>query len=291
MKRYHFHLVTYRKRPSTVQSLIKRYFSDNVGRSAAALAYYLIFSLFPFLILISSIISFLDLPDLTVESFKGLIPVNIIELANSYLSHISEIKNASLLLFGFVFTIYFTMRAVNCLLQSIHRAYRVKSKFSFWRHQLHVFLTTIFLIVIVFVALGLMTFGKNLLTWLSGWIPIDMGSISLWNLLRFVILAAVLFMVLLTLYYLVPNRLYTVRQVMPGTFASLLSWLVFSIGFAFYVENMGRYSVVYGSIGAAIVLLLWLYFSAITLIMGAELNYLLVNRPSKKAGRQQKVKK
>ena len=55
--------------------------------------------------------------------------------------------------------------------------------------------------------------------------------------------------------------------------------------------NMGRYSVVYGSIGAAIVLLLWLYFSAITLIMGAELNYLLVNRPSKKAGRQQKVKK
>ena len=80
MKRYHFHLVTYRKRPSTVQSLIKRYFSDNVGRSAAALAYYLIFSLFPFLILISSIISFLDLPDLTVESFKGLIPVDIIEL-------------------------------------------------------------------------------------------------------------------------------------------------------------------------------------------------------------------
>ena len=145
--------------------------------------------------------------------------------------------------------------------------------------------------MIVFVALGLMTFGKNLLTWLSGWIPIDMGSISLWNLLRFVILAAVLFMVLLTLYYLVPNRLYTVRQVMPGTFASLLSWLVFSIGFAFYVENMGRYSVVYGSIGAAIVLLLWLYFSAITLIMGAELNYLLVNRPSKKAGRQQKEKK
>ena len=80
--------------------------------------------------------------------------MDIIELANSYLSHISEIKNASLLLFGFVFTIYFTMRAVNCLLQSIHRAYRVKSKFSFWRHQLSRFLTYYFLIVIVFVALG-----------------------------------------------------------------------------------------------------------------------------------------
>ena len=68
---------------------------------------------------------------------------------------------------------------------------------------------------------------------------------------------------------------------------ALLSWLVFSIGFAFYVENMGRYSVVYGSIGAAIVLLLWLYFSAITIIMGAELNFLLANR-IQKASRQTK---
>lgn len=288
LKNYHFRLIAYRKKPSIIRNLIKRYFSDNVGRSAAALAYYLIFSLFPLLILVSSIISFLELPPLTAESFKGLLPIDIIDLANSYLSHITEIKNASLLLFGFVFTIYFTMRAVNCLLQSIHRAYRVKSKFSFWRHQLHVFLTTIFLIIIVFVALGLMTFGKTLLTWLSAWIPIDMGSISLWNLLRFFILAAVLFSVLLMLYYLVPNRLYTLRQVMPGTFASLFSWLVFSIGFAFYVENMGRYSVVYGSIGAAIVLLLWLYFSAVTLIMGAELNYLLINRPKKKSKTQKK---
>ena len=90
------------------------------------------------------------------------------------------------------------------------------------------------------------------------------------------------------LYYLVPNRLYTLRQVMPGTFASLFSWLVFSIGFAFCVENMGRYSVVYGSIGAAIVLL-WLYFSAVTLIMGAELNYLLINRPKKKSKTQKKM--
>ena len=56
------------------------------------------------------------------------------------------------------------------------------------------------------------------------------------------------------------------------------SLLAYSVGFAFYVENMGRYSVVYGSIGAVIVLLLWLYFSAITVIMGAELNHLLASR-------------
>ena len=255
LKSFCFRLNPFKGRYSVPKSLIRRYFSDGVGRSAAALAYYLIFSLFPFLILLSAILSFLDLPPLTEESFRGLIPADIVEIVNSYLGHIAEIKNASLLFFGLVFTVYFTMRAVNCLLQSIHRAYRIQAKYTFLRHQLHVFLTTVFLIFIVFFSLALMTLGRSVLTWLSGWLPM--------------------------LYFLVPNRQYSVKQVLPGAFAALLTWLAYSIGFAFYVENMGRYSVVYGSIGAVIVLLLWLYFSAITVIMGAELNHLLANRPKR----------
>ncbi len=281
MKSFCFRLNPFKGRYSVPKSLIRRYFSDGVGRSAAALAYYLIFSLFPFLILLSAILSFLDLPPLTEESFRGLIPADIVEIVNSYLGHIAEIKNASLLFFGLVFTVYFTMRAVNCLLQSIHRAYRIQAKYTFLRHQLHVFLTTVFLIFIVFFSLALMTLGRSVLTWLSGWLPLDKASIDAWNVLRFVFLAAVLFTVLLMLYFLVPNRQYSVKQVLPGAFAALLTWLAYSIGFAFYVENMGRYSVVYGSIGAVIVLLLWLYFSAITVIMGAELNHLLANRPKR----------
>ena len=81
-------------------------------------------------------------------------------------------------------------------------------------------------------------------------VALDKASIDIWNVLRFVFLAAVLFTVLLMLYFLVPNRQYSVKQVLPGTCAALLSWLAYSVGFAFYVENMGRYSVVYGSIGA-----------------------------------------
>lgn len=287
MKKHLFRLISLRSENSILQNLIKRYFSHNVGRSAAALAYYLIFSIFPFLILLSSILSFLDLPLLTEENLKGIVPVDVIDIANSYLSHISEIKNASLLFFGFVFTIYFTMRAVNCLLESIHRAYRVTTRYPFWRHQLHILLSTLFLIVIIFFALAVVTLGQTVLTWLSGWIPMEKSSIHIWNMLRFVCLAAVLFAVLLLMYYLVPHRRYSIRQVLPGTLVALLSWLVFSIGFAFYVENMGRYSVVYGSIGAVIVLLLWLYFSAITIIMGAELNFLLANR-IQKASKQTK---
>lgn len=78
LKKPTYHLISFHKKSSIVRSLIKRYFSDGVGRSSAALAYYLIFSIFPFLVLLSAILSFLDLPPLTEESFKGLIPADIV---------------------------------------------------------------------------------------------------------------------------------------------------------------------------------------------------------------------
>ena len=93
------------------------------------------------------------------------------------------------------------------------------------------------------------------------------------------------------LYYLVPNSHYRFPDILPGTLSALVSWLLFSIGFAYYVENMANYSVLYGSIGAVIVLLLWLYLSATVLIMGAELNCVLNDRKRRKKIISREVKK
>ena len=72
-----------------------------------------------------------------------------------------------------------------------------------------------------------------------------------------------------------PNTRITFRQALPGTLAAAAGWLIASIGFSFYVERAAKYSLVYGSIGAVIVLLIWLYFTGVILIMGAELNHVI----------------
>ena len=265
-----------------LHSLIRRYFIDGVGRSAAALAYYLIFSFFPFLIFINTLLGFLDLPVLTANSFEDLIPSDIISLINTYLSHVSEVKNGYTLFFGLFFTLFFIMRAMDCLMRSISRAYRLTESKDFPFQQIRVFLSTIFLMITISFSLVLMTFGRRLLTFLSRFIPLDPGSIRAWNILRFFILALLLFAMLSLLYYLVPNSRFRFREILPGTFSALVSWLLFSIGFAYYVENMANYSLLYGSIGAVIILLLWLYLSATVLIMGAELNSVFHDRKRQK---------
>ena len=261
-----------------IQNLLKRFFQDEVGRSAAALAYCLLFSFFPFLIFISTLISFLDLPPLSTSTFQSLIPSDIIEIINSYLSHIEGLKNGHLLLFGLFFTLYFSMRAVDCLTRAIRRAYRVTEQKVFPWHQIQVLLYTVSLIILIFASLLLMTIGRTVLTFLAKFLPIHADSINFWNIVRFVILAVMLFFALSFLYSFVPGKRQSLRQVLPGTIAALVSWLIFSIGFSYYVEHMAHYSVIYGSIGAIIVLMLWLYCTSATLILGAELNCSIANK-------------
>jgi len=63
-----------------------------------------------------------------------------------------------------------------------------------------------------------------------------------------------------------------VKKILPGIFGALLSWMVVSVGFSFYAENFANYSIIYGTLGAVMVLLVWLYMTALVLILGAELN-------------------
>lgn len=271
-----------------IQNLFKRFFQDEVGRSAAALAYYLLFSFFPFLIFVSALISFLDLPPLSTSTFQSLIPSDIIEIINTYLTHIAEVKNGHLLLFGLFFTIYFSMRAVDCLTRSIRRAYRVTEQKVFPWHQIQVFLYTLSLMVLIFASLLFMTIGRTVLTFLAKFFPIHADSINFWNVVRFVLLAVMLFFALSLLYSFVPGKRQHFRQILPGTIVALISWLVFSMGFSYYVEHMAHYSVIYGSIGAIIVLMLWLYCTSATLILGAELNCAIANKNKMK--RQMRVR-
>lgn len=90
--------------------------------------------------------------------------------------------------------------------------------------------------------------------------------------LRFALLATIMFAVVGLLYAVAQDRKNRVRTIMPGVVLAMVAWLVVSIGFSAYVENVADYSVIYGTLGAVIVLLVWLYLTSFVLILGAEFN-------------------
>ena len=258
--------------------LIRRYFDHHVARDSAALTYYLLFALFPLLIFLNNLVGLLsfDIAGLLSE-LSTVIPRDVVDLLGQYLGYVSRVSSKTLLWFSLVFTIYFPYRAVTALFLSVRKAYDAGVPAQALRQQLRVLLYTVLFIVAIPLSILASTIGRRVLDFISDYIYLSDRVIDLWSWLRFVILGAVLFAMIALLYVLALDAHSVRRGILPGVLASLVAWVALSMLFSLYVEHAANYSVIYGSIGTIIVLLLWLYLSATMLIMGAEFNSVLLN--------------
>ena len=114
--------------------------------------------------------------------------------------------------------------------------------------------------------------GQRVLGFFAELLEVSDWLLTLWHYLRFLLLAVIMFAALGALYAMSQDRRQPVSSIVPGAVAALAAWLAVSIGFSFYVENFANYTIVYGTLGAVVVLMVWLYLTATILIMGAELN-------------------
>jgi membrane protein len=274
-----------------IRRLVERYYLHDVGRDSAALSYYLLFAIFPLLIFISALIGALHLDvNSIIRMLSQLVPESVTEVVEAYLTYVSENASQRLLWFSLVFSIWFPMRSTSALMHSIRKAYGLGTPRSMVLSQVRIFLFTIWLIVTIALVLVLVTVGRRVLVFAAGLIYISPHFIDLWNYLRFVILAVYMFATLVVLYLLAQGRKRPMREVLPGAGLSLLVWMVFSMAFSYYVENMAHYAQLYGSIATIIVVLIWLYTSGTMLIMGAEFNGMMLEMREEKLRNQLTVK-
>ena len=253
--------------------MAQRYLRHRVGIQSAALAFYLLFSIFPFLIFISALLGLLQLNVAEILQAAGeFLPREVVSLMGIYLTYVGANSNLRLLLFGLLFSVYFPMRAANSLMHSVRTAYHLGPPHNAVLHWLKTFLYTVLLIAAIALTLILMTFGERFLFYAVEQFRLPVLIANLWVWLRFPAIAVVGYFALFFLYAMAQDHRPHWRDLWPGTLASLAGWVILNWAYAFYVNNIAHYSALYGSIGAVIVLLVWLNLSAIVLIMGAEMN-------------------
>ena len=253
--------------------MVQRYLRHNVGIQSAALAFYLLFMLFPFLIFISALLGLLRLDVAGILLALGeILPRGVVDLIEVYLTYVSRNPSPHLLVFGLVFSIYFPMRATNSLMRSVRTAYHLGPPRGPARHVLKTLLYTVMLIVTIAAALALMTVGDRILSYAVAHFRLPGFVAEAWARLRFPAVAVLCYFALFFLYAMAQDGRQPWRNIWPGTLAALTAWMAVSWLYAFYVDNIANYSLLYGSIGTVIALLMWLYMSSVVLIMGAELN-------------------
>ena len=261
------------RRGVLLREIIRRYFAHDVGRQGAALAYYLLFMLFPLLIFASSLLGLLEL-DISqiLRAVEPLLPQRVLGGLALYLEHVSRVYSPTLLWSALVLAVWFPMRAADCLIGSVRRAYWLPRPKNRLRHRLKVLLYTVFLLAALALTLLLMSVGQRVLTRLVRVLRLPAWLSQVWGVGRFGVLGMVMFAAIGLLYALAQDTRRPGQEIVPGALAALWAWLVLSAGYAWYVEHVANYDRLYGTLGTAAVLLVWLYLTAVILIMGAECN-------------------
>ena len=258
--------------------MVHRYNKHNVAVQSAALAFYLLFMIFPFLIFISALLGLLDLNISGVMAFLAdFLPEEVVELAEMYLTYVSDNPSPQLMVFGLVFSIYFPMRAANSLMGAVRTAYRLGPPRGAVTQWVKVLIYTVTLIVTIALTLALMTFGERALWYAVVHFRLPEFLAELWVTLRFPVAGFMSFLALFLLYALSQDSLQPLKNIWPGTLFSLAAWMALSWLYSYYANHFSHYSVLYGSIGAVIVVLIWLNLTAVTLILGAEVNGVLIS--------------
>ena len=252
---------------------IQGYFDNKVGRNAASMTYYLLFAMFPFFIFVTSLLGLLHLPTLTLDGqITRFLPEDVVAFLNLAIEHITKSSNNALLTFGLVFSVWFPLRAVSNLMEAINDIYGEEKSGS---HSIRTAILTALTIVLIPAMLLLLLLGERVLGFIGEYIPISAEFITGWSRMRFVPMAAALLFMLSAVYFFSPSKIQKARYILPGAILSMGVWMLFSLIFSYYVDHVGRYSIIYGSIGVIIALLVWMDWSMIAMLMGAVFNVAL----------------
>ncbi|SNT04969.1 membrane protein [Bacillus sp. OK838] len=258
------------------KELIKEIKEDRVTGLAAEQAYYYLLALFPLLILLLSILPYLNIDIQTaLDTIKTFMPTETMEVIEKNIINILSERNGGLLTFGFLGTIWSASNGMNAFIHSMNIAYDVEETRNFLKARFISIMLTLGLVVAFIVMLGLPVFGKVIIDILQQVIPIPEEMQILFSLLRWIIAVAVISLVLTFLYRFAPNKSFPIRHVIPGAVTATVLWLGISLGFSFYVSNFANYSSTYGSLGGVIILMLWLYLSGLIFVIGGEINAIL----------------
>jgi len=258
--------------------LLDNMFKHNISKNAASLSYYLIFSLFPLLIFTSNFMGLLNLDVYSVtEVLKQILPDEVVHIIEGYLDYVSDNSSGTLLWFSLVFSIWFPMRTAKGLMSDVRLAYNLEKPKNPITYTLKQLLYTLILLVVIVLTIFLSFTGKNLLSTIKTHLPTHIFLLSeqfidIWQYLRFVPIAILMLFAIGTLYSVSLEHKIPFKSMLPGIFTAFILWLAVSIGFTFYVDNFADYSVIYGTLGAVMALLVWLYMTSFVLITGAEVN-------------------
>jgi membrane protein len=256
-------------------------FDDGCIGAAKAAAYSALLSFFPVLtsaaaIMVQTRTQFVS--DHLEQFLSHIVPPGTEDLVVQQFRVMGE-RPLALLIVAALVSLWAASGVINSLIEGFHRAYRVPRDRPFLQ-GIAVSISLVLLSALPLLCASLLIlFGGQVERVVLGWLKVDpvltpLAGLWEWGsrIARYVLAFAATISLTATLYYVGPHRRQRWRYLWPGATLSSIFWLAATLGFAWYARNIAKYNVMYGSIGAAIALLVWMYLIALIALVGCEFN-------------------
>lgn len=248
---------------------------DNGLGLAAQLAYYFFLALFPALLFLIALTSFLPAENFVgrvVNLLQGTAPDDVIEIVRNQLVQIGRNPQGGLLTFGVVAALWSSSAAMVALIGALNRAFDVEDARPWLKQRTVAVLLTLGVATFMIVSLALVLAGPELAGYVSARVGYGAAFEWAWKILQWPLIFILVTTGIGLIYYFAPDVDQDFVWLTPGSLLATTLWLAGSLAFRYYVSSFGSYNESYGTIGGVMVLLLWLYLSGLAILIGAELN-------------------
>ena len=258
---------------------------------AAEMGFMMVIGIFPFMLFLTAVFGWMgnkSLMDPILAFLSTFMPEQAMELIITVLSEAMIFSHGRLMaIIGFCVTLVLSTNAMAVVLKGLNRAYKVEETRNFVYTRILSLLMVFVDTMVLFLTINLIVFGKVIISFLITHFHMSKVLAIILLTLSWPVAFAALYLMAFLSYYILPdlrgNERFKRKSAIPGTFFFTIFWLVGSWGFSIYVNNLKTYNMVYGTIGAFAVLMVWLYYTSVLILIGGEINSQVYNKLNEKA--------
>ncbi|CAD5900811.1 conserved membrane hypothetical protein [Carnobacterium maltaromaticum] len=255
------------------ETIQRKYQEAEVTNSSVVIAYYLLLSFFPIVIIIGNLLPLLNLDINTIlPYFSTIIPEAIYKEIVETIHRLLTSSSSGMLSFGIIAAFWAASKGMNAMQVSMNKAYGVEPRKNMFVIRLASLAFTLILVLGIVALVLVFSFGQVVLNYLTPLLQLPEELVAIFQSVKWPVTLFVLLFVFTLVYYMVPNAQVKVKFVLPGAIFATIGWVLLSQAFAIYVRYFSGRTLSYGSVGIFIVLMLWLNGSGIVLTLGAVIN-------------------
>jgi len=274
-----------------IKRLIISIIKNDFYGMAAEMGFMMVIGIFPFMLFLTSVFGWMGKKAMMISILRFLaafMPEQAMNLIITVLSEAMIFSHGKLMaIIGFCVTLILSTNAIAVVLKGLNRAYKVHETRNFVYTRALSLLMVIVDTLVLFLSINLIVFGKAIINLMITHFHMSSAVAITLLTLRWPIAFAALYLMAFLSYYILPdlkgNEKFKRKSAIPGTWFFTVFWLIGSWGFSIYVNNLKTYNMVYGTIGAFAVLMVWLYYTSVLILIGGEINSQVYNQLERKA--------